>query len=267
MNSTIMYSQYFLHRSYYEDLYTPENPCKNPYFEFSKDKARQLLQAAGWTANAKSGILEKGGRPFRFTFLNREESSNKFLAIYREDLKDVGIDMKIEVKDGAAWTKDMHEFKYDMTWAAWSGGLFKDPEEMWASAEADRKSGSNITGFKDAKVDALIEKQRTLFDVAQRNAICREIDSLVAGQCPYALLWNLNYVRLLYWNRFGTPRTVLSKYGDEQSAYSLWWPDEDSAADLKQAMDKGLPLPARKDSVKFDDEFPRAAGLQAPASR
>jgi len=36
--------------------------------------------------------------------------------------------MSLVRKDGAAWTKDMEHFNYDMTWAAWSFGLFKDPE-------------------------------------------------------------------------------------------------------------------------------------------
>ena len=64
MNSTIMYNQYFLHRSYYEDLYAKENPNPNPLFEMDKPKARKLLEEAGWKANPKTGILEKNGIPF-----------------------------------------------------------------------------------------------------------------------------------------------------------------------------------------------------------
>jgi microcin C transport system substrate-binding protein len=30
MNRTIMYNQYFLQRSYFEDLYSKEHPCRNP---------------------------------------------------------------------------------------------------------------------------------------------------------------------------------------------------------------------------------------------
>lgn len=255
MNRTIMYSQYFMHRSYFEDLYTKENPCPNEYHDFDKDKARELLTEAGWKANPKTGLLERNGKPFSFSFLTRSVSSDRFLAIYAEDLKDVGIEMSIDRKDWASWSKDMDEFNYAMTWAAWGASLFKDPEGMWAAKEADRKSGNNITGFRDSRVDELIEKQKTVFDVHERHAICREIDAIVAAQCPYALLWNINYVRLLYWNKFGMPSTVLSKYGDETAAYAYWWFDPDSAADLKDAMGQGLPLPARQPVVVFDEEF------------
>lgn len=255
MNSTLMYNQYFLHKSYYEDLYDEAHPCTNPEFGYDKDKARALLAEAGWVANPKTGLLEKDGKPFVVTFLTRDPGSDKFLAIYGEDLKDVGIELKIDRKDWAAWTKDMDEFNYDMTWAAWGAGLFKDPESMWHSKEADRASGNNITGFKSVEVDAIIEQQKSIFDVQERNALLRKLDAMVTREVPYVLLWNINYTRLLYWNKFGTPPQVLSKYGDERSAFSLWWFDEDAAADLTEAMSEERALPARPVEVNFDRMF------------
>jgi len=255
MNRTLMYNQYFLHKSYYEDLYTPDNPCGNPFFEYAPAKAEALLANAGWKANPQTGILEKDGKPFIFTFLIRDPTSAKFLQIYNEDLQNTGIKMKVERKDWAAWAKDMDEFNYDMTWAPWGATLFKNPESMWHSTEATRTSGNNITGFQNARVDALIEKQKTIFDVSERRAICREVDSIIASECPYALLWNNNYTRLLYWNKFGTPPTVLSKRLNEEAAPVYWWYDEDSAADLEDAMDSNSPLPPHPTAVHFDDEF------------
>ena len=255
MNRTLMYDQYFLHRSYYEDLYSRERPCTNADYAFDKARARELLKDAGWKAAPKTGILEKDGKPFRFKFLTRDPGSDKFLAIYSEDLKDVGIELEIERKDWAAWSKDMDEFNFDMTWAAWGAGLFKDPESMWASEEADRRSGNNVTGFRNPEVDALIERQKVLFDIGKRHEFCRQADHIITAQCPYVLLWNINYVRLLYWNRFGMPSTVLSKFGDERAAYWYWWHDEDSAADLADARANGDPLPAPAPVVRFDDVF------------
>jgi microcin C transport system substrate-binding protein len=255
MNRTLMYSQYFLHRSYYEDLYSPETPCTNPSYDYAPARAEALLGEAGWRANPDTGILEKNGTPFAFTFLTRDPTSDKFLQIYNEDLQNAGIQLKIDRKDWASWSKDMNEFNFDMTWAAWGAGLFKNPESMWHSTEATRTSGNNITGFQDPKVDALIEKQKTIFDVNERHAICREIDAIITRQCPYALLWNLNYTRLLFWNRFGTPPTVLSKHGDDSAAPWYWWYDEDSAADLEDALDTESPLPPHPPVINFDKEF------------
>ncbi len=255
MNATLMYNQYFLQNSYFEDLYDAAHRCANPVFDFNKEKARALLAEAGWAANPKTGILEKDGQPFKIQFLTRDPSSDKFLAIYAEDLKDLGIVLEIERKDWAAWTKDMGEFNYDITWAAWSAGLFKDPEGMWESKEADRLNGNNITGYRNPEVDRLIEEQKAVFDVQKRHEICRQIDALIAAEVPYVLLWNTDSVRLLYWNKFGTPPTVLSKYGSESAAQYYWWLDEDSVADLQDAMSEKVALPAKPSEVIFDQTF------------
>ncbi len=255
MNETLMYNAYFLLRSYYTDLYDAEHPNPNELFEFDKDKARSLLTEAGWKANPKTGILEKDGRPFVIDFLTRSASSDKFLVIYREALKDVGIELNIVKKDWAAWTKDMDEFNFQMTWAAYGSSVFRDPEGMWHSREASRKSGSNVTGFQSAAVDALVEKQKTLFSVAERNKVLREVDALVYPEVPYILLWTNNYKRLIYWNKFGTPDTVLDKYLDQEAANHYFWIDPDSEADLEMAMEEDFPLPARPSEIHFDEEF------------
>ena len=255
MNKTMMFSAYFLHRSYFEDLYDTAHRCGNETFPFDISKAKTLLREAGYTPNPQTGILEKAGRPLAFSFLTRDGGSDKFLALCSTAFKEAGIEMKIDRKDFASWMRDMDAYNFDMTWASWGGSLFRDPESMFLSKEADRPSGNNLTGFKDPRVDALIEKQKTLFSITERNDICREIDGLVAAAVPYVLLWNTDVTRLLYWDTFGMPDTVLSKFGDERSLLGYWWYDADSASELKAAMAAGDILPHPPVLVDFDTIF------------
>jgi len=255
MNRTMMYNSYFLLRSYFEDLYTEATPCTNTFHAFDVEKAKGLLKEAGYVMNPQTGILEKDGRPFMFTFLMRDASAEKFLALYNMSLKAVGIEMQIVRKDSAAWMRDMNEYNFDITWAGWSGSLYRDPESMWNSVEADRPSGNNITGFKNDRVDALIEQQKTCYSITERNDILREIDALIATEVPYALLWSIRETRLLYWDKFGMPPTVLSKFGDERSLLAYWWYDADTTAELKDAMATGGMMPPRPVLVDFDDAF------------
>ena len=259
MNRTMMFNAYFLHRSYFEDLYDGAHPCTNEFFRFDVAAAKALLREAGYTANPQTGILEKDGRPLRFSFLTRDGSTEKYLALCNSAFREAGIEMKIERKDFAAWMRDMDAYNYDMTWACWGEVIFRDPESMWLSTEADRPSGNNIPGFKDPRVDALIQKQKTVFSITERNAIDREIDALVTAAVPYVLLWNIDTTRFLYWDKFGMPDTVLSKYGDERSLLGYWWYDADSAAELKAAMATGDLLPQRPVFVDFDAVFQPAA--------
>ena len=253
MNNTLMYNAYFLHQCYYHDLYDEEHQCQAPLIEFDKSRARELLSETGWKVNQSTGFLEKDGQPFIINFLTRDPSSDKFLAIYREDLQDVGIQLNIVRKDWAAWIKDMDEYNYDMTWAAWGAAIYKDPEPMWYSKEADRPAGVNITGYKNPEVDKLVLAQRAEFDINKRNEINRKIDGIVASEVPYILLWNLNYTRMLYWNKFGTPEAVLGRISDESGAFYYWWYDEDAAADLEYSMDNNLQMPGKPFKTYFDD--------------
>lgn len=255
MNRTLMFGAYFLHRSYCEDLYDAAHPCTNAFYAFDVPRAKALLREAGYVANPATGLLEKGGTPLRFRFLTRDGSSDKFLALCNAAFRDVGIEMQIERKDLAAWMRDMDAFNFDITWASWSQVIFRDPEDMWSSKEADRASSNNISGFKDPVVDALIERQKTVYSAAERNAINREIDARVAAAVPYVLLWNIDAVRLLHWDRFGMPDTVLSKFGDERSLIGYWWYDPDSAEELRAAAASGDMLPPRPVRVDFDSVF------------
>jgi microcin C transport system substrate-binding protein len=254
MNATLMFNQYALTASYYPDLYPEGNP--NPLIPFDVEKARSLLAEAGWTVNAE-GKLEKNGKPFVINFLTRSATADRFLLIYREAMEEVGITLNIDRKDWSAWAKDMDEYNYDMTWAAWGAGIFKDPEAMWHSKHVDQPSGINISGFADPKVDEMIESIKEEFDVEKRHAVVREIDAILAEQVPYVLLWHTDIVRLLYWNKFGTPDHVLTKYGSENAAEGLWWEDLDMAADLEAAQESGEKLPGKPMKVVFEEAFER----------
>ena len=244
MNETMMFNAYFLHRSYFEDLYDADTPCPNTFYEYNPDKARALLAEAGWGADPATGQLSKNGKPLVLKFLARDSGSDKFLARYKNDLARAGIGLEIERKDWAAWSRDMDAFNFDITWAAWGASIKKDPEAMWHSDHSRTEGGNNITGFTDPRVDALIEAQKSVMSLAERNDICREIDRIIAAQTPYILLWNTDSCRLLWWNRFGVPDTIISRFGGETDALRYWWYDPDAAAALTDARKNNLPLPS-----------------------
>ena len=97
--------------------------------------------------------------------------------------------------------------------------------------------------------------RKQLLNSFQFICIEREIDQFIYQQVPYVLLWNINYHRLLYWNKFGTPEWVEPKYGDEYSPIAYWWLDEDSEADLKDAIQTKSPLPPKPAAIQFDEMF------------
>ena len=232
MNRTMMSGAYFLLNSFYTDLYSQSNPCTNTLYRYDVAEAKRLLADAGY-ANG-----------FEFTFLSRSSSEDKFLSLFSHALEQCGIKMNIDRKDFAGWMRDMDSFNFDMTWQSWGASLIRTPEIMWSSKEADRQGSNNTVGFKSSEVDAIIEEERQMTDMAERAAAYRRIDAIIASACPYAFLWQSDSSRILYWNKFGMPETVFSRHGDERCIFTYWWYDPDKAAELEEAVSTGGFLPA-----------------------
>lgn len=252
MNRTLMNNEYFMLRSFYTEIYDEEHPCANDLILYDFEGAAALLREAGFEKDAK-GRLCKDGRPFVFTFLSRAATEDRTLAPFRENLMKLGIDMKIERCDFANWMKQMDAFNFDMTWASMVGSTIKAPEYAWLSSEADRQGSSNRSGFKSARVDELIAAEKTMMKMSDRIDVYREIDALVAAEVPYAFLWTSDNMRLLYWNRFGMPDTVVDRISDETSIPAYWWYDPDRDAELQEAVDEGKCLPSVPLWVNYDE--------------
>ena len=257
MNRTMMYGEYFMQNSFFCDLYNKDHPCTNGLLLFDPEGAKKLLEEAGFVRNPVTGILEKDGRPFRFNFLSRAASEDKFLIHFDSALKSLGIEMSIVRKDFANWMKDMDDFNFQMTWSSMSATVFRNPELVWLSSEADRKQSNNYSGFKSKEVDELLKKEKSLTSAADRNELYRQIDRLVTAEHPYAFLWNIAAKRLLYWNKFGMPESVISKYNQEDDVLAYWWYDEDKVRELNEAMENDGFLPQVPFEVDFDEEMAR----------
>ncbi len=251
MNKTLMHGEYFLLKSYYTDLYSDEIPCKNEFFEFNPKKASEYLDKAGWKLDSKSGLRIKGDKKLEFVYLSRGADEDRYLSLFSEALRQAGITMKIERKDFASWMRDMDDFNFDMTIAAWGAGLVKYPAIQWLSTEADRKGSNNITGFKNKEVDKLINEERSMKSRLERNDAYRRIDAIVASEVPYVLLWQCRESRILYWNKFGTPKYVLPRFSREEGALTSWWLDSDREEELSRQRAKNSFLPKVPERVRF----------------
>ena len=133
---------------------------------------------------------------------------------------------------------------------------------MWLSGEADRRGSGNIAGLKNAEIDGICRAEKAMEDVGERNRAYRRIDALLVEESPYALLWNTDRTRLVYWNKFGMPRTVLPRFTGEEGVLRYWWYDLDRAEELDDAMRRHACLP----NVPFEVDFDEASGRNAAAN-
>ncbi|EQA46007.1 ABC transporter, substrate-binding protein, family 5 [Leptospira broomii serovar Hurstbridge str. 5399] len=249
----LAFNEYDLTDAYYTGVW-PGNSTPNPPIDYDPAKARKLLSEAGWKPNAK-GILEKGGKEFKFAILDRDKGTEKYFTVFIERAKELGIQASIDLTDLAEWSSRVDKYDFDMTWAAWGGGLFPDPEPMWFSKYADETGQNNLAGFKSSEVDKLIQEQKTEFNVQKRTDLLRKIDKALTKEVPYVLLWNTKSTRLLYWNRFGFPINPLGRFNGESGANHLWWLDENKSDLLNSNKKSKSAMPTYSPVLKYSPQL------------
>jgi microcin C transport system substrate-binding protein len=229
--------------SYNEDLplnsYFPggiyENP-NNPKISYDPGAALKLLAEAGWKERDSRGRLVKNGQPLEVEMLYTLKLLEPYLTVFQEDVRRVGITVNLRQLTPETQFQMINERRFQMTWIAWGGLLFPNPETQLHSSLADQENNNNVTGFKNKRVDELCALYDKTFDPAERIRLIREIDGIVTNDYQYVLLWYRPYQRIVYWNKFGTPPGYLTRVGDFFNVLSLWWIDPEKDQELKQAM-------------------------------
>jgi len=155
-------------------------------------KAKGLLKEAGWEDVNGDGWLEKDGRIFEFTLLVNQGNTDRLRAaeMIQAYLKAVGIKMKIRVLE---WSTMITEFinkrRFEAVLMGWF--LTRDPDnyDIWHSSKT-REGEFNFVGYKNEKVDKLLEDGRRIFDETKRAEIYHEIHEVIHDDEPYLFLYS-----------------------------------------------------------------------------
>ena len=159
---------------------------------FSPKKAKELLTEAGWIDRDGDGILDKDGVKFEFTILYPSGSkfAERFSTIFKEELKKLGVAVNIQRMEWAAFLTELYKRNYGMVPLAWGSSFESDPYQLWHSSQADISNSSNHVGYKNKKVDRLIEKARQEFDEEKRNQMYKEFHKIIHNDQPYTFLFS-----------------------------------------------------------------------------
>jgi peptide/nickel transport system substrate-binding protein/microcin C transport system substrate-binding protein len=197
------------------------NPSVKPVL-FDPDRARDLLRQAGWSDTDRDGVLDKKleGKqtPFRFsiTFANRD--FEKYLTMYQEDLRKSGIQMSIQFMEWGSFLRQLEDGNFDAVQLGWGGVADSDHKQIWHSSSA-QAGGSNRIGYKNPKVDELIDRARVETDRSKRIALMRQIYQLIAEDVPYAFLFNEQFSFYAYSNKVQRPGPTF-EFG---IGIDTWW--------------------------------------------
>ena len=232
-NEKLFFSSYYPIYSFFPgSIY--ENP-NNPKIKFDIDKAQQLLADAGWKEKNSDGYLVKNGRIFEVELPFYGVGQDRYLTIYQEDLKKVGIKMNLRQIDGTTNFKLGNERNFSIITINWTGLRIPNPESSMGPGTADEPNTTNWPGIKDQRIDELCGKYNVSFDKTERVKIIREIDFIATSMQPYAFGWYAPYQRIAFHNKFGYPEWILSRTRDYLVIPSMWYNDPEKAAEYEDA--------------------------------
>lgn len=247
---TIFYNEYV-----YMDSFFPNSPYANPdnvEIRYDPDYAIELLSEAGYEIG-DSGYLEKDGKVLELTL--NYMGDNRVETLFQEDMEYAGIKINLRQVDWARQIRDLNERNFTILSIAYSGLLFPNPESSFHSKFADLDNTNNVWGFKNDRVDELSVAYNTEFDVNKRIEMVQEIDKYLVDKYMTMLGWYSNNIRVLYWNKFGTPEFVISRFTSASNAHTTpieyWWFDDKKSAALKAAKANESKLPAEPEIVKY----------------
>ncbi len=232
-----------------------ENP-NNPKNLYDQQGALALLAEAGWKDRDAQGRLMKNGQPLSLELLYSNKQSENWMTVYQEELRKVGISLNLRLVTPETLFKLVMDRNFSMAVMGWGALLFPNPETSFGSELADQNNNNNITGFKDAKVDALLKQYDAEYDQKKRARIIQEVDGIIANSYQYVLRWDSPFQRIAYWNRFGHPEGYLTRIGDYTDIPSVWWVDAQKDAELRRAMgDNSVKLPVGETEVRYWPQY------------
>ncbi len=161
-----------------------------PPYPYDPQKAKRFLAEEGWRDTNGDGILEKNGKPFEFTIITNQGNNQREAAaeIIQENLRRVGIRVKIRVLEWQAMLHAIMERNFQAIILGWSLGFEPDPYDIWHSSKT--KPGEfNFVGYKNPEADRLMEEARRIFDVKKRAELYHRFQRIIWEDEPYTFLY------------------------------------------------------------------------------
>jgi len=255
MNREMYYNEYGMMNSLYSgSVY--ENKNNNP-FKYNPEEAVRLLKEAGYTSRNSDGWLvhETSNKVLSFEIVIQKTSAYMVTPV-QQMLKEYGIDMQIKFIDYNTMIKNVNARNFNICLLAYSGLVYPNPEGSLRSTLADQNDNNNVWGFKSPRVDELLDEYDVCFDQQRRIEIIREIDGIFSDVHPIAFSIARNYSRMMWWDKFGYPEWMFSRYvGEYWDSLYYWWYDKEKDNTLKEAVEKGNSLPLKPIDMKYWPDY------------
>jgi peptide/nickel transport system substrate-binding protein len=174
------------------------DPSITPY-AYDPEKAKALLDEAGWVDANGDGVREKDGQDLTLIYgTTTREVRKDTQAVFQQELAEVGIKVELQNFDsdiyfagygegGPAATGQLDMFEYSTV------TQFPDPDTydyLCVEIPSDENpAGTNWEGWCDPELDALFQKQATQVDFKERQQTFYQISKWIFDNVYWLGIW------------------------------------------------------------------------------
>ncbi|MBN2769025.1 MAG: peptide-binding protein, partial [Campylobacterales bacterium] len=153
---------------------------------YNPQKAKEILATLGFDEM----------HPFEFELATNTDNDIRIYAaqILQHQLSKVGIKMRIRSMEWQAFLNTVVMPRdFEAVLLGWNLSLIPDAKSIWHSS-SDKPGGFNLVGYKNSKIDKLIDEAEGMVDEERFAKNYKEIFSLIAEDKPYIFLYIPNSI-------------------------------------------------------------------------
>ena len=163
---------------------------------YDLEKAKKLLEEAGWKDTDGDGLLDKeieGKRvQFKCEFLvNAGNETRKNIALLlREEAKKVGIDVEVRSIEWSSYLEKIKKHDFDIYYQAWVSPVPAPPDlkQIWHTSAYEGGGNYIGFGFNTPESDKIIEQIRVELDPKKRNKLYKRFQEILYEEVPCIFL-------------------------------------------------------------------------------
>jgi peptide/nickel transport system substrate-binding protein len=134
-------------------------------------------------------LLEKNGKIFSFSLAiqGNNKLRNEIATILKDNLKQIGIDVKIDSFEPSVFVEKMFGRKFDAFISGWSVPIPVDLKPYWYS---DLKNNpANTVGYRNKKADLLLDKMKSKLSSGDLRKCYFEFQRIINNDVPAVFLF------------------------------------------------------------------------------
>ncbi|WP_230382925.1 extracellular solute-binding protein [Paracoccus shanxieyensis] len=194
--------------------------------------ASALLDEAGWKVGPNGIRRNDKGQVLRLEILNDNQSFDRVINPYVQNLRALGVDAVNSRVDDAEMTNRTRSHDFDMVLDAFPQGFSVGggTEQIFGSENVG--DVFNPMGLANPAIDALIQKGIEATTQEENDTVIKALDRSLRALRFWVPQWYKADYTLAYYDMFGRPET-LPPYA--LGELDFWWYDADKAEKLKQS--------------------------------